>query len=134
MSETKDQIINEPTEYTVKQKAREEGRKLQYDFFKHLTTLSTGSILLFITLVEKLFANPKWKLFIAVAFGAFVLSILFSIITMICLAASVLYLGEAFHLKKTIDRILLIGFTCAAGGFVIGVLCLIVFALRNFYR
>ena len=38
-----------------------EFRKLWSDYLKHLTTLSTGSILLIATFLEKLFSQPRWK-------------------------------------------------------------------------
>ncbi len=133
MNETKDDIVDEPIQYTVKQKAREEGRKLQYDFFKHLTTLSTGSILLSVTFLEKLFTQPHWKILIAFSFGLFGLSILSSIITMIMLSALVLHFGETYQHTKGINRILRFSFTCAGAGFISGILCFIVFALKNLY-
>ncbi len=45
-----------------------EATKLLSDYFKHLATLSTGSILIILTLHEKLFATgaPKWVLVVAI--------------------------------------------------------------------
>jgi hypothetical protein len=39
-------------------KADEESVKMQYDGFKHLTTLNTGSILLLVAFLERVFSNP----------------------------------------------------------------------------
>lgn len=49
------------TEFTVFEKAQEEGNKLLYDTTKHLATLCTGSLLLLVTFLEKLFTSPLWK-------------------------------------------------------------------------
>ena len=38
-----------------------EGSKLLHDTFKHLTTLSTGSILLMVTLIQNLFKDRALK-------------------------------------------------------------------------
>jgi hypothetical protein len=45
--------------------------KQSVDFFKHLTTLDTGSILLLAAFLEKLFSNPHWKILVAVSFFGF---------------------------------------------------------------
>jgi hypothetical protein len=36
-----------------------EGYKLDHDTYKHLTTLSTGTILILATLMEKFFQQPR---------------------------------------------------------------------------
>jgi hypothetical protein len=60
--------------------------KLVFDLLKHLTTLSAGSILLLITLFEKVFklTPPGYQLLFA--FGGFLLSIACSVLAMIMLA------------------------------------------------
>lgn len=35
-----------------------EVQRLQYDYFKHLTTISTGSILIIVAFLEKVFSSP----------------------------------------------------------------------------
>jgi hypothetical protein len=47
--------------YSVKERSLEEGNKLFYDVFKHLTTLSTGSILILVAFLENLFVDPQYK-------------------------------------------------------------------------
>jgi hypothetical protein len=56
-----------------------ESRKLQADYLKHLTTLSTGSIVIISTFMEKLFRAPSWKLLVAMSLGGFTLCILGSL-------------------------------------------------------
>ena len=125
--------VKQPTEYTVRQKGKEEGRKLQYDAFKHLTTLSTGSILLFATLIEKVFSNPQWRALIIIAFGAFVLSILSSIMLMILLAGLVMRLDDVGEDINLTERIFMVGFSISAGGFVLGIICFVIFTMKNFF-
>jgi hypothetical protein len=65
-----------------------EGQKLLFDVCKHLTTLCTGSILILVALLEKLLQNPRWKLLIVVSFGGFILSIIYSVVTMLDISMS----------------------------------------------
>lgn len=52
-----------------------EAQKLYYDLVKHLTTLSSGSILLIATLVDKLFATPHYMWLIVIVLISFLFSI-----------------------------------------------------------
>jgi hypothetical protein len=72
----------EPTEYVARCKAFEESLKLRYDGFKHLTTLSTGAILINVALLEKLFTTPKWKILVGAAFLSFLISVVLSFFLM----------------------------------------------------
>ena len=55
-----------------------EGSKLLHDTFKHLTTLSTGSILLMVTLIQNLFKDKgiEGTALIGVAFACFIVAML----------------------------------------------------------
>ncbi|HYX72023.1 MAG TPA: hypothetical protein VE732_04575 [Nitrososphaera sp.] len=133
MSQDEGKLTKEPTEYTVEQKAQEEGWKLYYDSYKHLTTLCTGSILILITFLEKIFANPKWKALVGAAFGFFVLSIIASVIEMVSIASAVTKMGPATEdrdFEEKMDLYIAISaFTC----FLSGIICLIIFAMKNLY-
>jgi len=130
MTQSKSQVASQPTAYTAKQRAEEEGRKLQHDSFKHLTTLSTGSILLLITFLEKVFIHPQWRSLIVIALAAFVLSILASIWMMMMLAGLVMSLGD-LKKEKVVERVFWIGISVAGGGFLLGIICLVIFAIKN---
>ena len=55
-----------------------ETQRIQFDYFKHLTTLSTGSILIIVAFLEKVFSYPEW-----------IILAVFSIIALaVCLVAS----------------------------------------------
>jgi hypothetical protein len=117
---------SEPTNYTVRQKAREEGTKLRYDAMKHLTTLSTGSILILVAFLEKLFTSPKWKALIATAFISFVLTIIASYMAMLQFATLVSAL-EKIRGDSPIFRTYIMSLIF----FLIGIISLVIFALRN---
>lgn len=103
----------------------------EQDFLKHLTTLSTGSILLMVTFLEKLFLNPQWKHLVWVSFLSFALSIIG------CLS---IHLLSVLSVSKDSDApisnyslitqliLLLVAFL----GFLTGIISLICFALKNF--
>ena len=120
----------ESTDLTPEQKARQEGQKLLYDAFKHLTTLSTGSILILATFLEKFFREPEWKILIAFVFVGFIFSTLSAFVTMLALSDSVFSLKEE---TETGSRTGAVGFYFSLGSFIIGISCLVAFALKNFY-
>jgi len=115
--------------YTVQQKANEEGWKLRYDIYKHLTTLSTGSILLVITFLEKIFVRPAWKGLVILALCGFFASILASFLVMNVLATTIGEMKLEEKEEKVYTRI--IGFALVT--FLLGILSLMVFAVANLY-
>ena len=70
----------------IPQNKKLETYRLVFDLLKHLTTLSSGSILLLITLFEKVFklSPPGYQLLFA--FGGFFFSIVCSVVAMLLLA------------------------------------------------
>lgn len=72
-----------------KHKDRIEGAKLFFDTFKHISTLSTGSILLMATFLEKLFQNPVFRGLVVVAFLGFMFAVVWSVVAMTAFAARV---------------------------------------------
>jgi hypothetical protein len=117
-------------EQTPEQKSRQEGQKLLYDSVKHLTTLSTGSILILIALLEKFFKTPEWPYLIAVGFLSLTLSTLGSVITMIILSNSVFYFREDVELGSKKGALV---FYFSLGAFILGIGSIVFFALKNFY-
>jgi hypothetical protein len=114
--------------YTVREKATEEANKLFYDVFKHLTTLSTGSILILATFIETLFPNPQGKFLIVLALISFIFSIIGAVLMMFFQASSVMTMrGEIIRAEK-------IGFGATIGTFLLGIISFVVFAAMNFYR
>lgn len=117
--------------YTKQEKANEESFKLGYDFFKHITTLSTGTLLFLITFIEKIFQNPSWKFLVSVCFVSLVISIISSLITMFFTTQIVADFGE---LERNETKIAQWSFFICLGFFVLGVFSFVLFALINFNK
>lgn len=109
----------------------EEGRKLYYDLFKHLTTLSSGSILLLVTFKEKLFpaGDAEWKPLMGWVFFLFMLCIVSSVITMGFYAAAITRPRQA----SSIGFVSVVGILISAASFVGAFVGLITFAFKNIY-
>ena len=125
-------MVQNQSSLTEEQKvARREGQKLLYDAFKHLTTLSTGSILILATFLEKIFKEEhEWKALIAVVFVGFILSTVSAFITMLALSDSVFNIAEE---TESGSRMGAMGFRLSLGSFVVGIASLVAFALKNFF-
>ena len=103
----------------------------EQEFMKHLTTLSTGSIVLIATFLEKLFANPEWKVLVGMALVSFILSIIGT------LASHVLSILDVENAENQLSRSTgvagVVAIVLSFGGFLIGIGSLAVFALKNLY-
>lgn len=111
-----------------KRQALLEGRKLFYDAFKHITTLSTGSILLLITFLDKVFKNPASLWLFVLSTISFVVSMTISVVVMMILAGAITNRGLEKEDRKMVT--LVIG--TAISSFFVGVIVFIIFALQNF--
>ena len=109
----------------VEAKAFEEGSKLFHDTFKHLTTLSTGSILLLVTFFDKFL---QWNFLATLSLLAFIASTLISFLLMLFLAKDVSIMGK----PTGRDWLFRWGAWVAVISFVLGILILVVFAASNF--
>ena len=125
--ETQSEVESSPSE---KIKAYQEGLKLYFETCKHMTTLSTASVLLLITFIEKIFTNPKWKIFVVLAFASFILSIFLSIAAMFNFAETIKNFGRVSRIqsRKTYRTYYFSTFL-----FLFGIFSLVIFTLRNFY-
>lgn len=107
-----------------------EGLKIYYDFFKHLTTLSTASLLLLATLLEKFFKAPSWTVLIGVTFFCFFVSLVSSVLSM---ASVGLAIADSGMVGDSRLKFLSLGAVCSVGGILIAMVFLVLFTLRNFY-
>ena len=73
-----------------------EGGKLFFDLMKHLTTLSTGSLLLLVAFLEKLFPNPCCRWMIISVLCSLLLSVLGSLLAMLAIILADLKGSESF--------------------------------------
>jgi hypothetical protein len=108
-----------------------ESLKLDHDTFKHLTTISTGSILILSTFIEKFFQNPSWKGLIAFTFVSLMVCTYTSVIEMFRISHEGLA-RKSTNKKRTLWSKMVPLLSC--GCFLLGILSLVVFSLRNFLR
>jgi lysylphosphatidylglycerol synthetase-like protein (DUF2156 family) len=102
----------------------------EHDLMKHLATLSTGSILLLATFLEKLFTHPAWTALVIVAFVGFVCSILGALTWQLL---SLLHISAVRSQRAGLvaGRVVVPVLGAALGGFLVGIASLAVFAIRN---
>jgi hypothetical protein len=100
------------------------------DLYKHITTLSTGSIVLMTAFLDRLFAHPDWSWLAGLAFGGFTVSVLGSVIMHVL---STIHTDSEAELDAMMPSAWVGGLliTVAFGGFVVGVCSLAAFAARN---
>lgn len=104
------------------------------EYLKHLTTLATGSIIVQIALIEKVFDHPKWKGFILLSLLCFTMSVIASVIgyTVIVIESGnpnrAKALGTGWPEK--------LGMRAVVGswvGFLLGIFSIVIFALLNVF-
>lgn len=100
-----------------------------YDFLKHLTTLSTGSVVVLVTFAEKFTNAPNWKFLFGVSLIFFLASVISSQICMLFVLSSRRYKER----EPDWENNTIIGsFLFTALFLVIGVLSLAIFGIINF--
>lgn len=118
--------------------AQNEGRKLFYDWFKHLTTLGTGSIVILGSLLNNILSSySEWKWLIPVTFISLFVAVVGALIVMyliqmVFLAAS--DVGQQVTTdkpQKRLGRYLRLAIWPTLLLFSIGILSLVVFVLIN---
>jgi hypothetical protein len=107
-------------------KLRTEGNKLLHDTMKQLITISSGSILIMIALLEKLFNSPRWKFLVAVAFLGFLICTISSLVMMrtISLNVGASYEKSTQNIERPARRV-------AYTSFLLAVAALVVFVVVN---
>jgi hypothetical protein len=110
------------------QKEDVEAFKLIFDYLKHLTTLSSGSILLVVTLAEKFFANSPFRSILFQALASFGWSILTALLSMAVISLNVG--GGTFSPRSR--KVFAWGFSMSALGFFGGMLLLTIAAVRQY--
>jgi len=108
-----------------------EFHKAFYDYLKHLSTLATGSIVLLAAMLEKVFAQPKWKLLVVAAVAGFLLTVVASV-----LAYSFMVLNfprAGIKNSKWEGNVVFWAMVLTWIGFLEGVFSLAVFIVRNLF-
>ncbi len=106
--------------------------KLVSDYLKHLTTLSTGSIVLLAAFLERLFVQPRWRPSVVIALCGFMVSVVASVVAY----TYVIYkfpVSDSDSDDTTISGQTWWGVSILATwiGFLVGVVSLVVFAVKN---
>ena len=120
---SKDSEANADNDWIVH---RREGLKLFFEVFKHLTTISSGSILLLVTLLGRSGTQQSWL--IAISFVGFVVSTAASIIVMLSTARTIRRSDPTDQLPDTIGNL---AYLIAVAGFGVGITFLSIFGYLN---
>ncbi len=105
-----------------------DGVKLLFDAFKHMTTLSTGSILLLATFLRNIAHGEYSSLFAICSVSFFLLSILCSVIILILLPKII---GATGQDQELTGKVFMRSAGAAAVSFFIGILSLGIFVILN---
>jgi hypothetical protein len=97
-------MMTDASELRPEDKAFEEGTKLFYDIFKHLTTLGTGSFLVLVTFFEK-FQGLQHRWLATLGIAIFILMTMVSVFLMFFLARDVSIRGA----ETPLDRFFKVG-------------------------
>jgi hypothetical protein len=108
-----------------------ERAKQMIDYVKQITTLSTGSILLLATFLEKLFLKPSWKPLIVISFAGFVVSVIAAVfLHTVFVDDEKLYVTGDLE-SRSWEKAAAISLIFMWSGFLVGILSLAIFAVRN---
>lgn len=106
--------------------------KLITDYLKHLTTLSTGSILLLAAFLEKIFPNPSGKMLVIVSLVGFMISVVASIVAYTY--AILDFPGDGPRMTRTSTIAGGSALMAAWLGFLAGVASMMIFAIVNLFK
>ncbi|MBN2593318.1 MAG: hypothetical protein JXA81_07410 [Sedimentisphaerales bacterium] len=108
-----------------------DSNKFSFDFFKHLTTLNTGVIILIATLRDKLFNISKCSCLMIVAMPSFLISLVGSVFMMYfviyVMRNEEMYPGVSSRSKMPA----LVGTIISAGFFLLAMVCILVYMIVN---
>ncbi|MDT4954955.1 MAG: hypothetical protein QOJ02_3093 [Acidobacteriota bacterium] len=107
-----------------------ERHKAFFEYLKHLATLSTGSIVLIATFIEKASYRPQWKSAVVVSLVGFIISVICSIVYY---SLALYYFPGVVELKQESrwGKVMGLSLVTAWIGMLIGLVSLSMFAVRN---
>lgn len=108
-----------------------EFHKAFYDYLKHISTMSTGSILLLAAFLEKIFAQPRWKPLIAVSVAGFLVTVVASVVTYSVMVFS--FPRPGIQTKKWEGNLVIFAILLTWLGFFSGVISLAIFIVKNLF-
>ena len=110
------------------QKARNDGLRLYFDVFKHLTTLSSGSIILLVSFLKQSKEPSEFGFLVSLAFLGFLTSSVSSIVVMLSTARTIRRNETTDQLPDLLGRAAYLG---AVSGFAVGVISLGIFGCAS---
>jgi len=127
--------IEELIDYDAPLSDRQFQRKLESyraerDFYKHLTSLSTASVVLIATFLEKAFPNAEWTDLVNISLGAFAVSVV-GCAVMYALAVLDTDSELSLHAQMPTRWVWWLPITAGLGGFFVGIASLAAFAMHN---
>ncbi len=111
-------------------KRKLESYRAERDFYKHLTTLSTASVVLIATFLVKVFPNPEWKELVDVSLSGFAVSVV-GCAVMYALAVLDTDSELSLHAQMPTRWVGWLPITAGLGGFFVGIASLAAFAIHN---
>jgi hypothetical protein len=114
-----------------KDTGRLEFHKAFYDYLKHLSTISTGSILLLAAFLEKIFAQPRWKPLVGVSVAGFLITVIAAVITYSLMVLN--FPRPGIKSQKWEGNVVFFAVLLTWVGFISGVVSLAIFILRNLF-
>jgi hypothetical protein len=107
-----------------------ESYRAERDFYKHLTSLSTASVVLIATFLEKAFPDPEWKFLVNISLGGFAVSVVGCAI-MYALAVLDTDSELSLHAQMPTRWVGWLPITAGLGGFFVGIAAVAAFAMHN---
>ena len=101
-----------------------------FDYLKHIATLSTGSVLLLVAFLEKLFKEPEWKLCVLVSLVSFSMTVVASMISQVGVIEMI---DEEDGVADWARPLTLKSLFAAWVLFLVGLFSLVVFAIKNLW-
>jgi hypothetical protein len=100
---------------------------IYFDYVKHLNTLASGSIILEVSFLEKIFPHPRWRVLAVLSLAFFTVSV---ISALLLYSSTVTAAGRSFVAPKD-DRMGRILLRLVLLGFLLGITSLAVFGMKN---
>lgn len=113
-----------------REKRMQENHRLVYDAYKHLTTLSSGSVVLLSVMLDKAFPAPSGRWAVGVAVVCFMGSVVCSVVMML-VSATTIEVEDRGGSPTAFDRGVSVALAGSIGLFLLGVLVLVLFVLVN---
>jgi hypothetical protein len=107
-----------------------ESYRAERDFYKHLTTLSTASVILIATFLDKVFPTPEWRDLVNISLSGFAVSVV-GCATMYALAVLDTDSELSLHKQMPTRWVGWLPITAGLGGFFVGIAALAAFAIHN---